>query len=96
MVRSFGRPRQQADGSILYQKKGIEPPPDLDGFKRDPKNHWRFLPMWSACKYRFQNQHMKACGAISILSICQHPDGPKENRQEVDFKICSTCPLSKI
>lgn len=95
MAANFGRARQQPDGSILYVKRGPEPPPDLDGYKRDPRNFWRFTPLWMQCDYRLQNQYLKACGAIGILSICQNPDGPRENQREVDFNVCSACQLCK-
>lgn len=96
MATNFGRARHQPDGSIQYVKRGPEPPPDLDGYKRDPRNFWRFVPQWQACQHRLQNQFLKSCGAIGLLTICRHPDGPKENRREVNFNICSTCPLSKV
>lgn len=96
MAQTFGRARVMPDKTIVYPKKGVEPPPDLDGYKRDPGNKWRFIPLWGACEYRYQNQFLKACGAIGILSICTHPDGPKENKREVNLKTCEQCPLSKV
>lgn len=88
-----GRARTQRDGSIVYIKKGDEPPPDLDGYKRDPNNLWRFFPLWKTCSHRLQNQYLKPCGALGILSFCRHPDGPTENRREVSYDICSKCTL---
>lgn len=95
MAKLFGRARFQPDGSLMYPKKGLEPPPDIDGYKRDPQNHWRFLSVWSACAWRVQNQYLKPCGAIGVLSICTNPEGPKENRMEVTHTQCSTCLLAK-
>lgn len=95
MAKKFGRPRFQADGSIIYPKKGHEPPPDLDGYQRDPGNYWRFTPLWQSCAWRLQNQFLKACGAVGILSICTHPEGPTENNREVQFSQCCSCPLEK-
>lgn len=95
MALGFGRARFQPDGSVIYPKKGNEPPPDLDGFERDPGNAWRFKPLWKSCAHRMQNQYLKSCGALGIISFCTHPDGPTDNQREVDYDVCSQCPLMK-
>lgn len=68
-----------SDGSVVYPKKGFEPPPPIDGYERDPGNEWRFKPLWPACKARTQVIGHKPCGAIHIVTRC----------------MCTACPLFK-
>lgn len=93
--RSFGRARMLPNGIVEYVKKGWEPPPDLDGYERDPGNAWRFLPKWPLCKKRIQTQSMKSCGALSILTVCAN-DKCEHKQKEVTFAICSACPLRVV
>jgi hypothetical protein len=80
------------DGSVEYVRKGHEPPPDMDGYRRDPGNAWKFLPIWPKCKTRIQTPLMKQCGAISVLTVCTN--GACEHKQkQVTFAICSGCLL---
>lgn len=88
--KSFGRARLLSDGSVEYAKKGREPPPDLDGFKRDPGNAWKFLPLWPKCKKRIQTQSMKQCGAISVLTVCANQECPLKQLQ-VSYEQCLAC-----
>lgn len=89
--QSFGRARILADGCVEYARKGAEPPPDLDGYQRDPGNSWKFLPLWPVCKRRIQTQSLKQCGAIAILTVCANGDCPLR-QQEVTFDQCTQCP----
>lgn len=89
---SFGRPRRQADGSMLYKKRGVEPPPDLDGYNRDPQNFWRFIPKWNQCDFRNQTEFVRRCGSIGLISLCTHPEG---QGKEVTYTVCAKCPLTK-
>jgi hypothetical protein len=91
-TKSFGRARMLPNGVVEYAKKGWEPPPDLDGYERDPGNAWRFLPKWPACKKRIQTVNMKSCGAINVLTVCAN-DKCEHKQKEVTFAICSACPL---
>lgn len=88
--KSFGRARMLPDGSIEYARKGHEPPPELDGFKREPGNPWKFLPVWPKCKKRIQTQSMKPCGALSILTVCANGECPLK-QQAVSFEQCNGC-----
>jgi len=76
----------------MYAKTGFEPPPDLEGFERDPKNPWHFLPLWPPCKKRIQTQLVKKCGAISVLSVCANSACPLR-QQEVKLADCQGCLL---
>jgi len=88
--KSFGRARMLPNGCVEYAKKGHEPPPDLDGYQRDPGNAWKFLPLWPKCKKRIQTQSMKQCGALAILTVCANGDCPLK-QQQVTFAQCSSC-----
>lgn len=84
--------KKMPDGSFEYAKTGFEPPPELEGFTRDPENAWRFIPQFLPCKKRIQTQFVKQCGAITVLSICTH--SKCELRQgEVKVSDCQGCPL---
>jgi hypothetical protein len=89
---TWGGSRILPDGSVLYAKTGFEPPPDLEGFVRDPENAWHFLPLWPKCKKRIQTQLVKQCGAISVLSVCAHSGCPFK-QQEVSLADCQGCLL---
>lgn len=93
-ARSFGRMRRLPDGTLQFQKKGWEPPPEPEGFKRDPKDAWHFLPVWPECDQRRQTTVIKQCGAIKLLTICNHPES-RYTRQEVSLGTCQGCPLHK-
>jgi hypothetical protein len=88
--KSFGRARLMPDGSVEYARKGHEPPPDLDGFQRDPGNPWKFIPVWPKCQKRIQTTLLKPCGAIAVLTVCSNQECPLK-QQQVTFDQCSAC-----
>lgn len=90
VMGQFGKARTQADRSIVYVRKGVEPPPDIDGYRRDPGNAWRFIPEWQPCTARIQNKHIKSCGAVGILTICNNEALPIKGK-EIDFNTCQNC-----
>jgi hypothetical protein len=90
MKKTFGRARILKDGSVVYAKKGWEPPPDLPGFVRDKGDPWRFLPLWPPCRFRIQTQHVKKCGAISVLTVCNCKECPLR-QQQVQIQNCEQC-----
>lgn len=91
-VSNFGRARVMANGDIVYAKKGNEPPPDIEGFTRDPKDPWRFNKKWTPCTFRIQTPLIKPCGAYSIKTLCNHPELP---HTDVTFQHCQACPFRK-
>ena len=93
-TKTFGRGRILADGSIQYRKKGWEPPPVPNGYVRDPKDPWHFLPEWPACDQRLRTTLMKKCGALHLLIICNNPEAPT-HRQELTVDVCKGCPFKK-
>lgn len=92
---AFGTPRILAGGIVEYPRKGAEPPPDIQGYMRDPSNNWKFHPMWSQCKYRSQNQHLKQCGSMTIISKCGHEQAPNGTGQDVTYNDCCNCTLKR-
>ena len=92
--KSFARGRFMPDGSLVYPKKGFEPPPPVEGYERDPGNAWRFLPLWPACQTRARMLQMKKCGAFNVVMVCSN--GACEYAQNpVTLQICQGCPLRK-
>lgn len=89
------RPRIMPDKTIVYPRRGTEPPPDVQGYVRAPGDPWKFIPKWGGCDYRVQNQHVKPCGAITIKAFCGHPESPVGQGNEVTLQICESCPLNK-
>jgi hypothetical protein len=73
---TISRPRIMRDGSLIYPKKGWEPPPVPDGFTRKTTNlrssdAWVFLPKFKTCEHRvFKEGHKQSCGCISLLLHC--------------------------
>jgi hypothetical protein len=88
--RSFGRARIMADKSVVYPKKGFEPPPPLEGYERDVGNAWRFIPLWPACKHRTQVIGHKPCGALSIVTRCMCAECPLF-KQSITLSSCTSC-----
>lgn len=83
------------DGSIVYkQEEGDwEPPRRLKGYRRDPKNEWRFTPLWPRCLQRLpQGHHSEKCGCIQITMTCVNLDS-ELNREKVSHKQCQHCPV---
>jgi len=76
------------DGSIEYEKglDDFEPPSPIDGYERDPENHWFFKPLWESCAWRHYKVALKeACQCIDVLAMCT------ANRHWVRYKDCLRC-----
>lgn len=91
---SFGRPRTQPDGSIVYPKKGWEPPPPIEGYERDPGNKWRFVPKWPECEFRQKIMLRKPCGAVDVKMVCKCVDCPLLHT-DVKLQQCADCEYKK-
>lgn len=77
-----GRDRKfiiEEDGCIVYEKgDDWEPPRDINGYARDKKNKWRFIPLWPVCRLRAQiGVRYQNCGCIGIVMKCNCPAHPK-------------------
>lgn len=83
------RPHKMADGTLVYVKKGWEPPAVPDGFKRksnDFKNPdaWVMIPVLPPCSTRTSSEEQGSCGAIKIIYSCQ-------GKRIVDLTTCYKC-----
>jgi len=92
---TFPRPRFNADGSIQYPRRGIEPPPNINGYKRDPGDAWRFIKLWPECPRRAEHFNQKPCGAVQITPVCEHKEATTF-RKVVSVQACEACPLRAL
>jgi len=94
-----GRDRQlvfEPDGSIRYEHNGDEEPPrDINGYKRDPNDPFRFIPLWPSCQLRHQVAVRFAnCGCIDVIMRCNNPALP-QFADRVKHTTCQECPQRK-
>ncbi len=89
-----GTPRILEDGTIIYPKKGKEPPPCLDGYRRKAEqgaDAWVLIPLWRDCKFRQQVlRRREDCNCEILVNVCGHPLG---NSVELTISICESCIL---
>lgn len=90
---NFGRPRQHPDGSIQYPNRGT-PPPEIDGYERDPKNPFRFIPRAAKCVFRQKKPHVKPCGALTMLYVCGCRDCEIFG-ERIEYRDCVGCEYKK-
>ncbi len=90
----YTRPRIFPDGTIIYPRRGWEPPPPIPGYIRKGNNPrspdaWTFLPLWSACPHRIEKvKKRENCQCLMIYHVCDlNEDIP------VTTQLCSNCPL---
>ena len=60
------------DGSIVYPARGgqWEWPREIVGYKRDPKDPFRFTKVWEPCTHRKEVHTRTECGQLRIVAIC--------------------------
>jgi len=95
--RFFETPRFLPDGTAVFPKKGMDPPPDMEGYQRRSGNPrsgdaWVFIPLWSACPHRSQRfvQRESGCRCVRIVMFCNHSDGKSE---PLTLACCQNCTL---
>lgn len=88
--KTFARARFLPDGSLVYPKKGFEPPPPIEGYERDKGNKWRFIPLWPDCKTRARMLQLKKCGAYSVTMVCTNQECPLL-QQGLGIQDCNNC-----
>ena len=94
----FNTPTFHANGVIEYAKSELKPdtePDDINGYRRDPSDSWRFLPVWPKCVERFYSLMQKPNGCMQVTMACNHPEAATYGKQ-VDCKTCEGCPLRAI
>lgn len=96
LPRQRGKHRKftiETDGSIVYtQEEGEwEPPKDINGYRRDPMNPWRFTPLWLKCMKRTpKGTRTKACGCIQLTMVCDNPASELHTKTVSDAE-CQQC-----
>lgn len=74
-VSQLNRPRIYSDGTVVYPKRGWEPPPVPEGYVRKTKNlrsldAWKFVPKFKLCSHRVFKEGEKSCGCVTMLLHC--------------------------
>lgn len=85
----------EVDGSIIYKRAEDEwePPRDMKGFQRDPKDSWRFISLWPKCLQRQSSgKTLRESGCTQITMTCVNPDAVL-NSKEVTYQQCRQCSL---
>ena len=85
-----GRPRELPSGELVYPKRGWEPPPVPDGYRRKTSNlqssdAWTMVPVLSDCKHRTKQVKYGSCGAAYFQYYCDL------HAVEVTAKKCLRC-----
>lgn len=75
---------------IEYEKRGWEPPAEIEGYERDPENKWRFLSIWPTCKFRLPGFLSLMCGKIKARPRCGCQGCPFFSKI-VSLEDCRTC-----
>jgi hypothetical protein len=83
-----GGPTIVNDGTIVYKKRGWEPPLHIDGYERDEENRWVFHPLWPECDTREAEAFIVGvCQCLQMKMFC---DG-----QPVSLERCRQCRAMK-
>jgi hypothetical protein len=99
MAIKYNKPRVLANGMLAYPKRGWEPPPLIEGYKRKSDNPrssdaWILIPIWSTCIFRKQVQVRKeGCHCITMYHVCINENVGKE--PVVNLNLCSLCKFCK-
>ena len=94
-MKSFTKPHVLDDGTLIYPKRGWEPPPLIEGYRRksdNPKNSdaWILIPVWKDCKFRKQMQRNKEnCRCITFYHVCTNK--AVGDNVLVNLNLCSCC-----
>lgn len=57
----MSRPSLTAEGNLVFPKRG-NPPPEMEGYTRDPKNPYILLLNFPSCANRVLQQRTLPCG----------------------------------
>lgn len=94
--RLYPRPKFHEDGSIEYTNGGGDPPPEINGYKRDALNPRLYHPIWPECALRMQGTKMtRKTGAIDVVMVCNNPEVKEHFMRNVTAETCVNCPLRK-
>ncbi len=87
------RPHRMTDGTLVYIKRGWEPPAIPDGYKRKSNDFkspdaWVMIPILVPCSTRTFMEEKGSCGAVKIMYHC---DGKRIR----DLTTCHWCDKEK-
>lgn len=90
-------PRLLPNGVAIFPKKGLTPPPEMEGYQRRSPNlktsdAWIFIPLWNECPARSQRfvQRDSGCPCVKIVMSCHYkPDEP------LTLQACQLCEFHK-
>lgn len=86
-------PRIESDGAIVYEKRegDWEPPRDINGYRRDPDNPWRFISLWPECERRAPIKKRAANhGCVRVVMKCKNRDSNLHG-EVVTYEQCQQC-----
>ena len=78
--------RQTSDGRLWVPARG-KPPEPPQGYKRDPRDKFCFIPILEDCENRIIKDHKCCKGKIKKVMFC------KVNNKRITYKECRDCPL---
>lgn len=96
MAKRYLTPRKLANGVVVYPKRGWEPPPPIEGYRRkstNPRSNdaWVFIPEWMDCPFRVEEiRRRENCRCLTLVNTCTHP---KMQGRVVGTAICEACTL---
>jgi hypothetical protein len=93
--RDWDEPTLEADGTIRYARRGIEPPPEHEGYRRlnedvTSDDAWAFVPVFLPCPFREMVNGVRRSGCLKTNAVCVHEDSGYQN-QVVTPEICAAC-----
>lgn len=96
---AYGAPKVLDDGTLVYEKKGFEPPQEHDGYRRKSNDlrspeAWQFVPVWPPCRHRKFMNGIKPCGCLRITAVCVCEQCPLF-RGQVSLAQCESCKFAE-
>jgi hypothetical protein len=93
--RVFGQPKLLPDGCLVYEKRGLEPPPNHTGYQRKSADltnieAWVFIPLMPHCRFREMRNGVRPCGCVRIDQVCTNKESVM-NGKSVLVKDCAEC-----
>ena len=82
-----------ANGVITYSRDGefVDEPREINGYRRDPDEPYRFVPLWPVCGLRyFMGVRYPRCGCIEAIARCNNPACPIFY-QRITATHCADC-----
>jgi len=91
---TYSLPTVHNAGSIEYAPVDAQPPPEPNGYLRDPQNPWLFHPVWPECQLRMAGVRKDKSGVIDVKMVCNNPGVP-QFMKFVKADDCAACTKRK-